>query len=86
MESVTQFDQGFLGQPWALFSGRLWLEGLLVRFLWLGLWVWGREGEMRRGGIGLAYRMKGLISSLEVCHAFGMRRPKSVCAIMLCMS
>ena len=42
----------------------------------------GRRG--REGGV--AYRMKGLTSSLDVCRAFGIKRPKSVWAIMLCMS
>ena len=45
----------------------------------------GGEGEVEERG-GVAYRMKGLTSSLDVCHAFGIKRPKSVWAIILCIS
>lgn len=42
-------------------------------------------GESRAMGM-VAYRLTGLTSSLDVCHAFGIKRPKSVWAIILCTS
>ena len=75
MESETHSDHGFLGQPVALFSGRL--EG--VSKIWCEDWKVEQEGRF-------AYRMNGLTSSLDVCHAFGIKSPKSVWAIILCMS
>ena len=43
---------------------------------------WREEEEEGKG----AYRIKGLTSSFDVCHAFGIKRPKSVWAIILCIS